>query len=398
MPMNRRWTTNIFLNMKPKLLVPLLISLSVVFGQAESPGLRAGPDATVLKDGKPFRARGVNYFSCFLRTLSDGSNTSYDEGFRVLAENHIPFARFCATGFWPKDMELYQTDREEYFRRFDGVVQSAEKWGIGLVPSLFWHVSCVPDLVGEPLDQWANPESKTIAWMREYVGDVVTRYRNSPAIWAWEMGNEFSLKASLPNAKEHRPPVYPKLGTAESRSERDDMTFEMMRTAFVEFAREVRKNDANRLILTGDALLRPGAWHQEHEGKWTHDTKEQFEEMLAKVNPDPVDGISVHAYDDCAQLLAWSVEAAKKMNKPLFVGEFGVSGTGPESEAKFRELLKMVDLPSIPLAALWVYDFPSQDKNFNVTADNARAWQLREIAEANARIQKLPGREAAEQQ
>lgn len=390
MPMNRTTGSQPSFAMKSKLLILLFVLLSATFGRAESPGLRAGPDATVLKDGKPFRALGVNYFSCFLRTLNNRNDTSYDEGFRVLAENGIPFARFCATGFWPKDMELYQSDREEYFRRLDGVVQSAEKWGIGLVPSLFWHVSCVPDLVGEPMNQWANPQSKTIAWMRGYVREVVTRYRNSPAIWAWEMGNEFSLKASLPNAGEHRPPVHPKLGTPESRDDRDDMTFEMMRTAFSEFAGEVRKHDENRLILTGDALLRPGAWHQEHEGKWTQDTKEQFEEMLAKVNPDPVDGISVHAYEDCARLLAWSVEAAKKMKKPLFVGEFGVPGTGPESEALFHDLLKMVDKPSIPLAALWVYDFSGQDKDYNVTADNIRAGQLRAISEANARIQNGP--------
>jgi hypothetical protein len=94
---------------------------------------RDGNDG-LRKDGKPFRAIGMNYFSCFYRTLLDGEDTSYDQGFQVLARERIPFVRFAATGFWPKDMALYRTDREEYFRRLDAVVASAEKHGIGLIP------------------------------------------------------------------------------------------------------------------------------------------------------------------------------------------------------------------------------------------------------------------------
>ena len=49
--------------------------------RAPAVGVRAGPNATVLKDGKPYRAIGVNYFNCFLRTLKSGDDTSYDAGF-----------------------------------------------------------------------------------------------------------------------------------------------------------------------------------------------------------------------------------------------------------------------------------------------------------------------------
>ena len=188
--------------------------------RATPPGLYVR-NGVLTKDGQPYRGIGVNYFDCFLRVLGNGTNTSYDAGFRKLAEYHIPFARFCATGFWPRDMQLYQTNRAEYFRRLDGVVRSAELRGVGLIPSLFWLPACVPDLVGEPLDQWANPQSKTIAWMRNYVREVVTRYKDSPAIWAWEFGNEYSLHANLPNPKTHRAPVYPALGMATERSELD---------------------------------------------------------------------------------------------------------------------------------------------------------------------------------
>ena len=35
----------------------------------------------MLKDGKPYRGIGINYFDCFLRTLNKADDTSYDAGF-----------------------------------------------------------------------------------------------------------------------------------------------------------------------------------------------------------------------------------------------------------------------------------------------------------------------------
>jgi hypothetical protein len=352
-----------------------------------APGLSAGTNGTVIKGGKPWRGIGVNYFDCFLRTLTKGDDTSYDAGFAALKSKGIPFARFCATGFWPQDMKLYVEDRAEYLRRLDGVVSSAQKHGIGLVPSLFWFHACVPDLVGEPMDQLANPESKTHAWMREYVREIVTRYRGNPTIWAWEIGNEYSLHASLPNASTQRPAVWPVLGTPAVRSERDDLSFEMARRFFVLTAAEIKKHDAHRLIFTGDSFPRPSAWHQENERSWKPDTPEHFIEMLEKANPDPVNTISVHAYEDDDQRFASAMEVSRRLGKPLFVGEFGAQGETPKQAAKFKRLLKAVVDHGIPLSALWVFDYAKQ-KDFNVSPGNARAWQLDLIAEANRQLKK----------
>ena len=348
-------------------------------------GLQPGPSATVLLNGKPYRGIGINYFNCFLRTLKDGNDTSYDEGFATLAEKGIPFARFCATGFWPRDMKLYVEDREEYFRRLDGVVASAQKHGIGLIPSLFWYYACVPDLVGEPMDQWSNPQSKTQAWMRHYVREVVTRYRDNPTIWAWELGNEFSLHANLPNAKDHRPKVHHSLGTPDTRSARDDLTYEMVGEAFTAFATAVRRYDPHRLIFTGDSFPRLSAWHNEQENSWTHDTMEQFAEMVTKANPDPISGIGLHAYEDDDQRFDEAMAVARKLNKPIFIGEFGAQHETEPQAAKFRRLLKAVIDNDIPLAAVWVFDH-SHQTDFNITADNGRAWQLELIAETNQKL------------
>ena len=58
----------------------------------------------------------------------------------------------------------------------------------------------MPDLVGEPRNQWGNPQSKTRQFMRTYIREVVSRYVNSPAIWGWEFGNEYNLSLDTPDA------------------------------------------------------------------------------------------------------------------------------------------------------------------------------------------------------
>ena len=41
-------------------------------------GLINGPNAMVLNDRDLYRGVGVNYLDCFLRTLKEATNTSYD--------------------------------------------------------------------------------------------------------------------------------------------------------------------------------------------------------------------------------------------------------------------------------------------------------------------------------
>ena len=357
-------------------------------------GLIVSPDGELLKDGKPFRGIGVNVFDLFKRTLADPLDTSYEQILETLAEYKIPFVRLAACGFWPIDMELYRSDTEAYFRRMDRVVEAAERHGVGLIPSIAWRLATIPDLVGEPVDQWGNPDSQTHRFLRTYTRRIVTRYVGSPAIWGWELGNEFNLAADLPNAAEHRPWVVPARGTPTTRTARDDLTHAMFRTAIVAFAEEVRLHDPHRMLSTGNSLPRASAWHQMHEGSWRRDTPEQSAQMLRDDNPDPCDTISVHWYEgleDAPPYVAMEVaiEAAREIGKPLFVGEFGVPGPPtPQAVEMFAEMLKTIE-NHVPLSALWVFEFrhlqPDQVP-WNVTLDNARAYQLHAIAEANTRL------------
>ena len=381
-------------------------------GYAKEPlGLTLGPGGTVLKDGKAYRGVGLNYFSCFNRTLKKNSDTSYEAGFRVLAEYQIPFVRFCATGFWPKDMKLYQENREAYFRLMDGVVRAAEKNGIGLIPSLFWFNACVPDMVGEHLDQWGNPNSKTIAFMRQYTHEVVSRYRNSPAIWAWEMGNEYNSDADPTDFLQkyllahNRPQVSLANGTPAARTSRDYLTHGDLAVAFREFAQAVRRDDPDRLIETGADFPRPNAWHFYKEHNSTKDSPEQFQSILGMIAPDPIDLIDIHCYNDTPsksnrkdnwERLDDAVLAARNIGKPLFVGEFQFPKEyAPDSSLareSMKDFLSKLNRLQVPLAAVWVFDLPSQEDGMkearSITATNRRAWELPLLREHNQKLSK----------
>lgn len=365
--------------------------LAAVVGSTAPPvvaaplGLTVAADGTLQRSAKPYRGIGVNYFDALYRHLKNPADLSFDAGFKSLAAAKIPFARFMAGGYWPSEQRLYLTDRTEFFKRFDRVVQSAETHGIGLIPSLFWWSSCVPDLVGEPRSAWGNTRSKTHAHLRAYVKDVVSRYRTSPAIWGWEFGNEYALDASLPNASEWRPPIVPELGTPRTRGPSDDLTYEMVRTAFTAFATEVRRYDKTRIITTGNAFPRPAAWHNWREGSWTEDSSTQFAEMLTADNPSPTDVISVHLYENDAVRLPSAVSVAATAKKPLFVGEFGVSGPARTTSTAFTSMLSSIESSGAALAAVWVYDYAGQPE-WSVTRSNARAWQLTAVSKANARV------------
>lgn len=200
-----------------------------VFGQSPGSSGSTVEQGLFMKNGRPFYGVGVNYFNVLIRRTGlegragSGPDLAYDQGFQTLREYEIPFIRFCAGGFYPKDWDLYRTDKEAYFKIFDRLVADAEKYGVGLIPSFFWNYATVPDIAGEPVDQWGNPQSKTHEFMRQYTMEVVSRYKNSPAIWGWEFGNEYLLAADLPPPELGRGLIAPRFGTPAVRTERDKM-------------------------------------------------------------------------------------------------------------------------------------------------------------------------------
>ena len=355
-------------------------------------------DGRLMKDGHPFAAVGANYFGLFGRILQNQNETSTLRNLGRLSQAGIPFVRFRAGGFSPQDWQLYRDNRTEYFRRLDLVVRAAEKEHIGLIPSLFWRQKTIPELVGEAPAQLGNDESNSIAFIRHYTREVVGRYKDSPAIWGWEFGNEGNLVVDF----NRRPNRMKEMRSGPFGAEQSDadpgvkLTSRQLANAYTEFGRAVRRLDPERIISGGTTVPRPGAWHNAR-GIWgTRDNEQQSYDALLEQNLDPIDLLSVHIYQKARKLAPYGPETvdhfigryaafARRMGKPLFVGEF------PTRDRKqAEEYLAAITKNAVPLSAFWVFDYPPQEGGMNVTFENGLAFVLPLIAEANRKIRERP--------
>jgi hypothetical protein len=398
------------MNLTTTLLASLWIALATVVASADSgpgaqpptvgrhPGLWQ-TNGVLFKDAQPYRGVGANYFDLFLRVLHEPTNTTSIQGLGQLGRSGIPFVRF-AIAYNDVDWRIFLDQRAEFFRRLDSVVQAAEQANVGLIPSFFWSFMGFPDLANEPRDQWGNPDSKTSALMQQVVEAIVERYKNSPALWAWEFGNEPNLAVDLPNAVQFRKP---------GGTEHDDLTAKVMVVMLRQFAKEVRRHDAHRLIIAGHSHPRASAWHNSAEKSWKADSKEQTLEILRRDNPAPLDTIAIHIYADkpvSKEVAAWAKDHAEylgvvrqlsqEMKRPVFIGEFGLASSGEvDASAQFGRLLADMEQAQVDLAAFWVFDLENQSQDWSVTFDNSRAYILKLTAEANQRwnqkaLQRLP--------
>jgi len=390
------------------LATALLLGCSPVEG---SPGLSAQA-GRFYRDGQPVRAIGINYFSAFLRKLgpeggeANLEDRSYREGFETLVRHEIPFIRFCAGGFWPNEWASYQNDKTAYFKALDQLVADAEELGLGLVPSLFWCYSTIPDLVGEPLDQWGNPKSRTIAFMRQYTTEVVSRYKDSPAIWGWEFGNEYLHASDLPQLEMGRGMVAPEFGTPEKRTARDKMYRKNVWLAYQIFADTVRAIDPSLPVFSGDVMPRPFAFHNWDNASWTTDSRAEWTSIFLNDNA-AMDALSAHLYfystkdeqQDSglkglgpAEQLSFMMEISRMCGKPLFIGEFGPAPkqkTRGEERRQFGLLLDLIVENKVPLSALWNFDFDHPGQvHFNIEETNHRAYMLEALREANRKLEK----------
>jgi hypothetical protein len=380
-------------------------------------------NGTLMMDNQAYYGIGANYFNLFNRTINDVSDTSYITGLTRLAEAGIPFVRFSAGGFWPNDWKLYLDDREKYFELFDNIVELAEELEIGLIPSLFWHFQAIADLNGETMDQFMNDHSKTIGFIKQYTGELVQRYNNSPALWGWEFGNEFSLFIDIPPVGGTIPGVHTSLGTPAKRDPvRDVLVSGCMYNAYDEFAKTVREHDQVRAIFTGGSEPRAWAFNNAVGNPWVKDTEDQTRAMLLRYNSDPINTLTIRGYWNLknsfdniatdeytpanihaneimglsfAEYIPYAMKWSEEIGKPLFVGEWGASESWLEEgqtwntvdvKEAFTERLNAIVENKVPLSAFWVYDLQGQNNTWNITFDNDRAYMIDLVLEANKKL------------
>lgn len=362
---------------------------------AQSPsGLHVEADGTLTLAGKPFYGMGLCYYDGFLRTIRKAKYSSYAPALKKIAASKIPFIRVPFSGFWPNELKVYQTKPEQYFREMDLFVKTCEENNIGIIADLFWTKFSVSDVVGESVNQIGNPASKTMDYARKYVRDVVSRYKDSPAIWGWEIGNEFNLAADLD--KQGEPPLgYPYVlaskGTPAQRGPADRITSQDVEVYFTEVEKVIRSIDSYRMISNGTADFRANQYRLRTERAWKDDTEEELRAIMDIFSPRTVNVISVHITLDkdkdgmsqkrfdrvveIEELLAIYVKLAKQSHKVLYMGEFH-----GDTDANFVRKVKAIKASGMQLSSLWNYGDAADAKTKSFSDDS---FMFTRTAEAN---------------
>ncbi len=322
------------------------------------PGLYV-EDGRILHEGKEFYGIGVNFYGAFSNYFT-GAQPEFEGIFAKLAENGIKFCRINIGLYWPVDYKLWEQDNSGYYEKLDEVIHSAEKHGIGIISSFFWNMQGVSDYFDEPQNAWGNPDSKTRAYMAEYVEIIVNRYMESPSMWGYEFGNEINLSLDLPNAAELRDnTIHTELGTRAARDKNDDLTSDIATPLLEDFASRVKALDKyGRMVTSGSAEPRPSQYNQKTKGSWDRDTFEQMSKALEFCNPAPMDMVSIHVYElldrflkpeenSYANLFKAYQEASLSQGKALFIGEFY------GKDLRCEDIIDAIVSTNVQLSAVW---------------------------------------------
>jgi hypothetical protein len=267
-------------------------------------------------------------------------------------------------------LALWRSDPDRFWRMVDEMMDDLDSRSIQIVPVLMWGGKKFPVMVGESVgDLLKNEESKSWKLLSAFVTDFITRYRDRPTVLFYELTNEFNGAAELDHDKRCAKPKHKRLCEVKENFTTDEMI------AFTKrFASLIRKLDDTRKISSGFTVPRGAAEHLRAQPEWskggpdwTPDTREQFIKNLIDIH-DGVDIISIHLYGgdrnkrfgagSVPELLEVAKEAADKVGKPLFVGEFGeVDPTNAKPTTHTSRMIDKITELDIPYSAVWVWEF-----------------------------------------
>jgi hypothetical protein len=358
-------------------------------------------------NGEEFRALGLSEPDLFLQFLGIASghgstnhpyppveeqikdaNDSMDD---AVKEGFTMF-RIMGMPYYPNQLKKWLDDPVAYWSAFDAMVAGAKSRGIRLVPMLWWNVFVFSDLANEPLGRTFEKGSYPRFLLFEYAREIAHRYRDEETILFWELTGEINLDADLDFGhdenrsksrvvKDENGINY---GTRHARSKPDNFSTDEMVATVKALAEVMKAEDPNHLISAGYSVPRKSAWRlrvspEWNGADWTPDTKQEMEAYVELANPDPIDFVSVHFYNSGndnerhgisgqfnPDLLKAYVDAANRIEKPLFVGEFGDGEptVSEERSANFtrRTALKILEL-GVPVSTLWAWQFYQFDAN-----------------------------------
>ena len=397
-------------------LAVMLLSAGGAVSAAE--GFVEARGASLLLNGKQYRAVGVN-----VPHLSEGYMGTWHHwreiygtrekmretivaAIRDAQRHRMAFIRFFASPGYPKGTaELYMKDSAGYWQQMDELFALCAQHGLRLIPSLGvlfkWSLDC-----REPHTAVLNPGTETYKATYGYVREFVSRYKDDPCVLMWELQNEAFLHADVDMEGRKAKPqgVYPPDAgpVPEAYTREDSFTFDMLVRAYKEITAFIKELDPNHLVTSGDSGVREESMCRRETFPnfvWRNDTVREHLANLLESQPEPLDVFSLHMYGNFTtrrkvgalphmDFLRCRIRAIHAAQAPAFVGELGQIDPHfrDDPEAKWtRKAIDMLDEEGVALIALWVWHFPWQDKDFNISSGTAQPQLMQRVAEFNAK-------------
>jgi endo-1,4-beta-mannosidase len=159
--------------------------------------VRDGSHLIIQGTDQRFRFLGGNNFNLLVKYLwGNYYGLTGREVFETSSAYNITVIRFwatCSNGYW-SDQCLYlgpnnwNSSKEKFFEKFDELVDDADKYHVYLIPVLSDAYFTFNWVGGST--EICQVGSKANIEYKNFVRDVVTRYRDKKIILAWEIGNE----------------------------------------------------------------------------------------------------------------------------------------------------------------------------------------------------------------
>lgn len=279
---------------------------------------------------KQFRSVGVNRYNLLTHNKPEGHRIGCANPFSE-EELDTTFASMQSMGVTTVRFWVFQsfTQGGKDLTRLDYVVKTAEKYNIKLIPVFenHWH-DCTE--AGVKTTDWyasgyKNPYGTYKLSLKEYIDIIVLRYKDNPTIFAWEIINE------------------PR-----------DVSEEVLRDFAQDVSGHIKSIDKNHLVSIGMV----GSHTSEHS-------------YSSVYGLPTIDFVDYHDYDFEQQALpvplADRIALAKRLNKPIIVGEAGIKKNVPNRDQLFAAKINDFFKEGGDSYLIWSYgDSYITDDGFNI--------------------------------
>lgn len=285
------------------------------------PGFVYRDGTKLLLDGRPFRFTGLNIYNANGRD-NCAYSLGYDDGSLGASLDAIGSGQEAFRAWFFQD--LATTERRRDWSAFDRTLSAARTRGLKVIVTLAdqWGAcDSGPSPAVYKSDTWyrtgyrSTIQPGSTQTYRDWVAAIVTRYRDDPAILAWQLMNEAEVKSSR----------------SASSCSPDAAT--ILKAWATDVARLVKSIDSRHLLSLGTmGGGQCGAVHLEY--KALHDIPQVD---LCEYHDYSVDAMPGDEWNG----LAFRLKQCAALDKPLLVGEVGMKdmplGTrGATFEKKFR--------------------------------------------------------------